>query len=189
MAQRQLQRGKRNYVFSFNAPKAFDTARHGALHLILLHVSVPPAVIDLLLFLHTAARLRIATAHGLTQPVHVSRGVRQGIPESPVLYTLLLEPLLRAHGHGLRPPEEAEGCLIPACIDNLQVLAQKLQHFVEGVEAGAAYVGTLDMELNPRKCAMPLTERVTGLHLRLYPHLEIPWHWVPTADSVPYLGL
>ena len=69
MAQRQLQRGRPNYVFSFDARKAFDTAPHGALHLILRHLSVPPDVIDLLLFLHTCARLRIVTAHGLTQPV------------------------------------------------------------------------------------------------------------------------
>ena len=83
MAQRELQRGRPNYVFSFDARKAFDNAPHGALDLILRHISVPPEVIDLLLFLHTCARLRIVTAHGLTQPIHMLRGVRQGNPESP----------------------------------------------------------------------------------------------------------
>ena len=53
MAQRQHQRGRPKYVFSFHARKAFDTAPHCALHLILRHLSVPPEVIDLLLFLHT----------------------------------------------------------------------------------------------------------------------------------------
>ena len=96
MAQRQLQRGRPNYTFSFDARKAFGTTPHGVLHLILRHLSVPPAVIDLLLFLHTAARLRIAIRHGLTQPVLMLRGVRQGNPESPLLYALLFEPLLRA---------------------------------------------------------------------------------------------
>ena len=66
MAQQQLQRGRPIYVFSFDARKAFDTAPHSALFLILRHLSVPPEVIDLLLFLHTAARLCIATAQGLT---------------------------------------------------------------------------------------------------------------------------
>ena len=47
MAQRQLQRGRPNYVFSFDARKAFNTAPHGALHLILRHLSLPPDVIDL----------------------------------------------------------------------------------------------------------------------------------------------
>ena len=189
MAQRQLQRGRPNYVFSFDARKAFDTAPYGALHLILRHLSVPPDVIDLLLFLHTCARLRIVTAHGLTQPVYMLRGVRQGNPESPLLYALLLEPLLRAQGHRLRPPGGAEHGLIQAYIDDLLVVAHTLQHFVEGVEAVATYLGMMGMELNPRKCAMATTEGVPGLQLRLCPHLENPWHWVPAADSVPYLGL
>ena len=107
MAQRQLERGRPYYIFSFDACKAFDTAPHGALHLVLRHLSVPPEVIDLLLFLYTCARLRIVTAHGLTQPVHMLRSVWQGDPESPLLYALLLEPLLRAQGHRLRPPGEA----------------------------------------------------------------------------------
>ena len=189
IAQQQLQRGRPNYVFSFDARKALDTSPHGALHLILRHLSVPPEVIDLPLFLHMCARLRIVTAHGLTQPVHMLRGVRQGNPESPLLYALLLEPLLRAQGHRLRLPRGAEQGLIQAYIDDLLVVAHTLQHFVEGVEAVAAYLGMMGMELNPRKCAMATTEGVPGLQLRLCPHLKIPWHWVPAADSVPYLGL
>ena len=189
MAQRQLQRRRPNYVFSFDARKAFNTAPHSALHLILRHLPVPPEVIDLLLFLHTCARLRIVTAHGLTQLVHMLRGVQQGNRESPLLYALLLEPLLRAQGHRLRPSREAKRGLIQAYIDDLLVVANMLQHFAQGVEAVAAYLGMMGMGLNPRKCAVATTERVPGLQLRLYPHLENPWHWVPAADSVPYLGL
>ena len=158
MAQRQLQRGRPNYVFSFDARKALDTAPRGALHLILRHLSLPPEVIYLLLIIHTCARLRIVTAHGLTQPVHMLRGVRQSNPESPLLYALFLEPLLRAQGHRLRPPGEAGRGLIQAYIDDLLVVANTLQHFGEGVEAVAAYLGMMSMELNPRKCAMATTE-------------------------------
>ena len=117
------------------------------------------------------------------------QGVRQGNPESPLLYALLLGPLLRAKGHRLRPPGESERGLIQAYIDDLLVVAQALQHFVEVVEAVAAYLGMMNMELNPRKCAMTTTEGVPGLQLRLCPHLENPWHWVPAADCPPYLGL
>ena len=51
------------------------------------------------------------------------------------------------------------------------------------------YLGMMAMELNPRKSAMATTEGTSGLHLRLCHHLENPWHWVPAAESVPYLGL
>ena len=63
-----------------------------------------------------------------------------------------------------------------------------LQHFVEGMEAVAAYLGMMGIELNPRNCAMATTEGILGLHLRVRSHLENPWHWVPAANSVPYLG-
>ena len=189
MAQRQLQRGRPNYVFSFNASKAFDTAPPGALHIILCHLSVPPEVIDLLLFLHTCARLRIVTTHGLIQPVHMLRDVWQGNSESPPLYGLRLEPRLRVQRHRLRPPGQAERGLTQAYIDDLLVVAHTLQHFVEGVDAVAAYLGMMGMELDPCNCAMATTEGVPALQLRLCPHLENPWHWVPAADSIPYLGL
>ena len=105
MAQRQLQRGRPNYVFSFDACKAFDTAPHGALHLILRHLSVPPEVIDLLLFLHTCARLRIVTAHGLTQPVYMLRGVWQGNPEDPCCTRSSWSPCSGRRGTACARPE------------------------------------------------------------------------------------
>ena len=157
MAQRQLQRGRPNYVFSFDTRKAFDGAPHGALRLILRQLSVTLELIDLLLFLQTCARLQIVTAHGLTQPVHMLRGVQKDNPESPLLYALLLEPLLRPQGKRLRPPGEAKSGLNQAYIDDLLVVAHTLQHFVERVEAVAAYLGMMGMELIPHKCAMAST--------------------------------
>ena len=124
MAQRQLQQGRPNYFFSLGSRKAFNTAPHGALDLILHHLSVPPEVIDLLLFLHTCARLRIVTAYGLTQPVHILRGLRQGNPKSALLYAFLLQPLtLRAQGQCLRPPRDAKRGLIQAYIEDLLAAA------------------------------------------------------------------
>ena len=150
---------------------------------------MPAEVTDFLLFLHTAARLRTATPHGLTQPVAMLRGVTQGNPESPLLYALLLKSLLRAQGHRLHTPGEAERGHIQAYIDDLLLEAHTLQDFVEGMEGVATYLGMMGMELNPRKCAMASMDGVPGLHLRLCPHLKNSWHWVPAGDSVPYLGL
>ena len=52
-----------------------------------------------------------------------------------------------------------------------------------------AYLEMMGMQLNPRKCSIATMEGVPGLQLRLCPELDNPWHWVRTADSVPYLGL
>ena len=62
-----------------------------------------------------------------------------------------------------------QGDLIQTYIDDLLVVAHTLQYFVGGVEAVAAYLGMMGMELNSRKCAMATTEGIPGLHLRLCP--------------------
>ena len=67
-------------------------------------------------------------------------------------------------------------------------MVHTLQHLVEGVEAVAAYLGMMSMELSPCKCAMAPAEGVLGLHMRLCPRLANAWHWVPAAASVPHLG-
>ena len=67
------------------------------------------------------------------------------------------------------------------------MVAHTLHNFGDGVEAMPAYLGM--MEFNPCKCAMAANEGIPGLQLRLCCHLENPWHLVPAADSVPYLGL
>ena len=82
---------------------------------------MPPFVFNLLVFLHTTARLRITTAHGLMQPVYMARGVRQGNPGSHLLYALPLGPLFRAQGHCLCLAGEAETALIGAHDDVLLV--------------------------------------------------------------------
>ena len=96
---------------------------------------MPLAVVDLLLFLHAAARLRIAPVQGLKQPVNMQPGIRQGDRGSPLLYAPFLESLLRAKRHRLRPPGEAERGHVQAYIDNLLVVAHTLQDLAEGVQA------------------------------------------------------
>ena len=49
--------------------------------------------------------------------------------------------------------------------------------------------GVLGLPAPVHRCAMATTEGVPSLQLRLRLHLENQWHWVPAADSVPYLGL
>ena len=64
MAQRELQREKPNHVFYFHAHKAFNTTPHGALSLILRHLSMLPAFIHLLLYILAAGQLHSPSAHG-----------------------------------------------------------------------------------------------------------------------------
>ena len=119
-------------------------------------------------------------ARANTTPPHAARCPAGQSREPPAVRA---PPEAPAQGPG------APSRLIGAYVDDLLVVAHTLQHFVECVEAVAAFLGMMGMELKPRKWAMATTEEVPGLQLRLCPHLENSWHWVPAADSVPYLGL
>ena len=97
LAQRRLQRGlEENHVLAFDVSKAFDTAPHGALALLLRHMGVPEELMRLFHTLSCGSLVRIVTAHGPTPSIRLHRGLRHGSAESAVLYLLLLEPLLRS---------------------------------------------------------------------------------------------
>ena len=67
LAQRRLQRGlEENHVLAFDVSKAFDTAPHGALALLLRHMGVPEELIRLFHTLSCGSLVRIITAHGPT---------------------------------------------------------------------------------------------------------------------------
>ena len=97
LAQRRLQRRQEeNHVLAFDMSKAFDTAPHGALALLLRDMGVLKELIRLFHTLSCGTQVRIVTAHGPTQSIGLHRGLQQGSAESPVLYLLLLETLLRS---------------------------------------------------------------------------------------------
>ena len=78
VAQRRLQRGlEENHVLALDVSKAFDTAPHGALALLLRHMGVPEELIRLFHTLTCGSLVRIVTAHGPTPSIQLHR-LRRG---------------------------------------------------------------------------------------------------------------
>ena len=99
LAQRRLERGQEeNHELAFDVSKAFNTAPHGALALLLRHTGVLEELIKVIHTLSCSSAVRIVTAHGPTPGIRLHQGLRQGSAESAVLYRLLLQPLLRSLG-------------------------------------------------------------------------------------------
>ena len=188
MAQRQLQPGRPNYVFSFDARKALHTAPHGALHLILRHLSVPPVVIDLLLFLH----MRQA-AHRHRAPADAARppAARRpaGQPRKPA--TVRAPPGAPTQGPGAPPAPARGGRKRPH--PSLHRRPAGSGPHTAAVRRGRGGGGRVPQDdghgAQPPQVRHGHHGGGPGLQLCLCPHLENPWHWVPAADSVPYLGL
>ena len=128
LAQRTLQRGQEeNHILAFDVSKAFDTAPHGALALLLRHTGVPEELIRLFHTCSCGSLVRIVTAHGPTPSISLHRDLRQGSAESAVLHLLLLEPLLRSLACKARgDTRRALPPLVQAYCDDLLLIAHSL---------------------------------------------------------------
>ena len=60
---------------AFDASKAFDTAPHGALALLLRHMGVPEKLIKVFHTLSCGSTVRIVAAHGPTLSIHLHQGL------------------------------------------------------------------------------------------------------------------
>ena len=192
LAQRRLQRGmEENHVLAFDMSKAFDTAPHGALALLLRHMGVPEELIRLFHTLSCGSLVRIVTAHGPTPSIRLHRGLRQGSAESAVLYLLLLEPLLRSLACKARgDARHAVPPLVQAYCDDLLLIAHSLPQFLEYAAMIARYLTDMGMSLNVSKCAYASTARIHSIMVYLNPgDTAAPWVCLRAKGTVPYLGL
>ena len=191
LAQRRLQRGQEeNHVLAFHVSKAFDTAPHGALALLLRHMGVPEELIRLFHTLNCGSLVRIVTAHGPTPSIRLHRGLRQGSAESAVLYLLLLEPLLVLACKARGDARHAVPPLVQAYCDDLLLIAHSLPQFLEYAAAIARYLTDMGMSLNVGKCAYANTARIHSIMVYLNPgDTAAPWVCLRAKGTVPYLGL
>ena len=168
--------------------KAFDTAPHGVLVVLLRHMGVPEELIRLLHTLSFGSLVRIVTAHGPTPSIRLHRAVRQGSAESAALYLLLLEPFVRSLACKARgdtrhvvPP------LVQAYCDDLLLIAHSLPQFVEYAAAIAQYLTDMGMSLNVGKCAYANTARIPSIMVCLSPgNAAAPWVCLHAKGTVPY---
>ncbi|KAH9148249.1 hypothetical protein AeRB84_008337 [Aphanomyces euteiches] len=82
--------------------KAFDRVDHAYLLRVLRHYGFPETFVDMVRVLYSGRKSRILVNGFLSKPVHISRGVLQGDPLSPLLFVIALEPmcqLLRQHSN------------------------------------------------------------------------------------------
>jgi len=94
-------------VFSLDQEKAFDRVDHGFLFSTLKAFGFGGGFLSLLGLLYTDACCLVKVGGGLSCPVKVRRGIRQGCPISGQLYSLVIEPFL------CRLRSKLQGILLP----------------------------------------------------------------------------
>lgn len=139
---------------------AFGSIPHAAIHRSLRDARVPEALRNIVEGMYDGCTTRVRTAHGLTEPISIQSGVKQGCPFSPIAFNLAIEPMLRAAvGSGAGYELHGHRHSVLAYADDLALVADSpigMEILLEAVETAAREVG---LRFNPAKCA---TQHVSG---------------------------
>ncbi len=81
-------------LLSLDQEKAFDRVDHGFLFDTLNAFGFGEKFISRIKLLYSEAKCMIKMGGGLSVPINVKRGIRQGCPLSGQLYSIVIEPLL-----------------------------------------------------------------------------------------------
>lgn len=81
-------------ILSLDQEKAFDRVDHGYLFNVLKRFGFGDGFISYIQLLYSNVYVMVKAEGGLSAPMLVSRGIRQGCPLSGQLYSLVIEPLL-----------------------------------------------------------------------------------------------
>ncbi|KAK8810518.1 hypothetical protein WA158_007093 [Blastocystis sp. Blastoise] len=89
-------RAKTAAYFTFlDLEKAYDTVPQRLMHQILQYMNFPIDFRNIILSLYSSANTVIRlTKNSYTDPIYLKRGIRQGDPLSPLLFNIILNPLL-----------------------------------------------------------------------------------------------
>ena len=147
-------RGREVVVAWLDLTNAFGSVPHAAIHEALRRHRVPEPVRNVIRSAYDGVTTRIKTAEGMTGPVDILSGVRQGCPLSPIVFNLALEPVVRAllaTGGGYELAGKAYNNLVYA--DDAALVAnspERMAALLTSAEAAAVAVG---LRFNPAKCA------------------------------------
>ncbi|KAJ3583936.1 hypothetical protein NHX12_015433 [Muraenolepis orangiensis] len=143
-------------IISIDQEKAFDRVDHTFLAATLQAFGVGEHFLSWVKVLYSDACCVVKVGGGLSRPVPVKRGIRQGCPISGLLYSIAIEPLLcrlRNRLRGLCLPESAQAppVVVSAYADDVSVFIQGQRDIQELQDSLALYRKAASAKVNWEK--------------------------------------
>ena len=136
---------------------AFGSVPHDHIYEVAAAMNMPQHMIQVIQDLYNGATTRGLSAEGLSEPIHIMAGVKQGCPLSPVLFNIAIEPLLRSiREQRMNSSYKLAGGIriqLLAYADDLCLLTSSpasLQDLLDKVGTAASHCG---LTFKPAKCA------------------------------------
>jgi len=172
--------------------KAFDTIPHEAIGAALRKKGLPEFVVRLV----EDSYQRVSTSirnKGDSIDIMIKRGVKQGDPLSPLLFNLIMEPLLQnlQRMSGYRVADETISVL--AFADDIFLVARTASEADTLLKAAEAYLTGLGMKISVGKCACFQVKKTRDSWYLVDPGLELSCgEGIPYASAgtkLKYLGM
>jgi hypothetical protein len=168
--------------------KAFDTVPHEAILRALSSQSIDNHTSSIIKDMYSGISTKI---NGVGSYIPLLRGVKQGDPLSPLLFNMVMDPLIRdLQRKGFRIGGREIGAL--AFADDIVVLADSIEGAQANVDQVGRYMNKLGMTLNPQKSSSFLITSQRNTWIVRDPGLSVGETMVPGArpsSELKYLGI
>jgi hypothetical protein len=106
---------------------------------------------------YEGATIQMQTKKGFTEKITIGKGVKQGCPLSPSLFTLGIDPLIRNirikyAECGYEYDKNNKKKLIQGYADDLLIFADTRDHLNQLIDALIQFMGYAHINFNPKKC-------------------------------------
>ena len=167
------------WVTFLDIRKAYDSIPHWTISQSLRGLGFNEATITTIREIYTNNTTQVITPWGLTKKIHTNLGVRQGDPLSPILFNIVLDPVLKAM-------EEVEGGTILAFADDICIIAESREVMEKCLQTFQTESTKRNLIVNGSKSGFFVTNNCQE-HLNLEVQGEqIPWL---RESSYKYLGI
>ncbi len=165
LRRRRQQQDNLTIISCFDMAKAYDCVPWGALFYVLQQYGVPQRCLAFLRALYSSARIRVRDRSGhLSRAASLERGVRQGCPMSPILFSIFVNSVFHAsrRGNNVYYPRQ-EGVVVPGCerkllfllfADDIVGLSANCRDALRMYEHLETFAERVGMRWNAKKCAI-----------------------------------
>ena len=196
LEQCRKQRKECNLVF-LDLAKAFDMVSHCSIRRALERFGVGPGFVEVVDDLYTGISTVIRGMQGPTDPIKMTRGVKQGCPLSPILFNMVMDELVDRLGsrHGLKPRQDLEGFTTLAFADDLVLASGTVHGMTQLLATVREFFEARSMSVNAAKshtirlAPAPGTRTVKVVGGTTFSYGGVPIPNRSINESVKYLGL
>jgi len=190
---RRCNSGRRTYVAFIDFEKAYDTVPIEGILRKLYLAGVSGKCLEFFRGLYANATVRVRTRCGMSEPIRVLRGLRQGCNASPLLFDVFINDILAGCEHlgvrvmGLAGDGREVGLLFA---DDLALMSSSRSRLRRAMELIQSWADTNEMRFGVAKCGvMGFGPRSSDLLSRDSSMFRLGGQPVPVVDSYVYLGV